>query len=83
MTSNKTQKDRLTNAKNVARGAIASLRQTVQTVSRRGDEAPIKRTTGWNARQATTFQLNKAIAQARSGLSKNDLQEFNQWLNEL
>lgn len=74
---------KLTHAKNLARGAIASLKQTPQTVNRRGDMAPIERTTNWSARQTTTFLLNKAIAAARSGLSQVDLLEFNDWLNNI
>ncbi|MDO9421073.1 MAG: hypothetical protein Q7T66_10450 [Herminiimonas sp.] len=74
---------KLNDAKNLARGALASLQPAVKTLKRRGDVAPIERTSIWDVQQTRTHRLNKAIESARSGLTKADVEKFNKWLDSI
>lgn len=73
----------LNRAKNLARGALASLKGGVYAVHGKGDAPPIKRKSAWDARQTSMFILNSSLSKARSGLSGSDLEEFNAWLGSL
>jgi hypothetical protein len=73
----------LRNAKNLARGALASLKENVHLLKRRGDAPPVERMSSWNTRQVAVHRLNEALSKARSGLNKADLERFNEWLSEL
>ena len=74
---------KLDHAKNLARGALATLKTETITVDRRGDRAPVKHSSTWINRQNSTYQLNKAIEVARKSLSQSEQRMFNQWLSKI
>lgn len=74
---------KLSNAKNIARGAFSRLGGQIRQIEARGDNAPIAQTPAWVARQLRTVQLTEAVKQARIDLSTSELREFDRWLTSM